>query len=296
MVGAGDIANCNDPARPSTFRDDSTALLLDSIVAANPSAIVYTVGDNVYPSGTVDRFEQCYGPTWGRHRTRTRPAIGNHDWDYQTGKADGYFNYFGDAARGPGGKAYYSYDVGSWKVIVLDSGEPHYEAAFAPAQVEWLRQELARSTARCTLAYWHHPRFSSGLWHGNNTRIQSVWEVLYTHGVDLALVGHEHNYERFAPMNSAGQRDDTWGIRQFVIGSGGESNYPVDTLGTHPMSEAFRTRVPGVLALELRADGYSWRFLSLAGRNFTDSGSGTCHDAPLTGGAHWWAADPWSAR
>jgi hypothetical protein len=269
-------------------------MILDTI-----PGIVFTLGDNTYPRGAPEEFEQCYEPTWGRHKARTRPATGNHD--YKTAGAAGYFGYFGDAARGEGGKGYYSYEHGAWHVVVLDSSEPPREGWFSEQQLNWLRQDLSRSNARCTIAYWHHPRFTSGLWHNDGAetaKIQPAWDVLYAYGVDVVLVGHEHNYERFAPQTPTGEADPVWGIRQFVVGSGGESNYPLDTLGTAPNSEVFHTRAPGVLKLELHPDRYDWQFISLPGRNFSDSGSGVCHDAPLKGSAsgNWWWSDRWAAK
>jgi lipopolysaccharide/colanic/teichoic acid biosynthesis glycosyltransferase len=261
LVGAGDIASC-------AYDDDAaTALLLDSI-----PGVVFTAGDNAYPDGTADDFAACYGPTWGRHKDRTRPSAGNHE--YYTPGAGGYFGYFG-AAAGPPGAGYYSYELGAWHVIALNSA---IEIGPGSTQLSWLQADLAGRRPLCALAYWHHPRFSSGATHGSAAWLQPVWEVLYDAGVDVVIVAHEHNYERFAPQTPAGSLDTLRGIRQFVVGTGGG---PAHAFATPlPTSEVRHSGTPGVLTLTLRSDGYDWRFVPVAGGTFTDAGSDDCHDAP----------------
>ncbi|HZM21148.1 MAG TPA: DUF4832 domain-containing protein [Anaerolineales bacterium] len=256
FVGAGDIANC------SGRNDEETAKLLDGIAGT-----VFTLGDNVYPDGTAAQFTDCYGPTWGRHKNRTRPSPGNHD--YHTSGASGYYNYFGAAAGDPG-KGYYSYNLGAWHIISLNS-EVGYNAG--SAQEQWLRADLAANRAVCTLAYWHHPRFSTGQ-HGNSTRSQGFWQLLYDNGADVILNGHDHTYQRFAPQNPSGQADANRGIREFVVGTGGAGLYPFPT--NLPTLEVRNNTTFGVLKLTLHANSYDWQFIPIAGQTFTDSGTGNC--------------------
>ena len=257
LVGAGDIANC------SSNGDEATASLLDDIPGT-----VFTTGDNVYPDGTAAEFANCYDPSWGRHKARTYPSVGNHD--YHTSDATGYFDYFGAAAGEPG-KGYYSYDLGAWHIIVLNS---NLEVGAGSPQEQWLRTDLAAHPTTCTLAYWHHPLFSSGIRHGSDSSMRPLWQALYDFGADVVLNGHEHNYERFAPQNPEGASDPARGIREFVIGSGGRSHYPIVVPIAN--SEVQNANTYGVLKLTLHPDSYDWEFIPEAGKTFTDSGSGTC--------------------
>ena len=257
LVGAGDIAHC------SSNGDEVTASLLDSI-----DGTVFTTGDNVYPDGTSEEFANCYDPSWGRHKSRTRPSPGNHD--YHTADAAGYFGYFGAMAGEPG-KGYYSYDLGAWHIIALNSNIP-VEAG--SAQEQWLRADLTAHPVACTLAYWHHPRFSSGTVHGSNPSLQPLWQALYDYGADVVLVGHEHNYERFAPQDPSGMADAARGIRQFVIGTGGRSHYSFGTPIAN--SEVRNDDTYGVLKLTLHPTGYTWEFIPEAGQTFRDSGDASC--------------------
>ena len=257
LVGAGDIASCVSKG------DEATARLLDSIAGT-----VFTTGDNVYPSGAAAEFAACYEPTWGRHKARTRPAPGNHD--YHTSGAAAYYAYFGDAA-GPAGRGYYSYDFGAWHIVSLNSA---VRMRGGSEQEQWLRADLAASTSTCTLAYWHRPRFSSGS-HGSSAASAPLWQALYDAGADVVLVGHDHNYQRFAPQTAAGDRDDARGIRQFVVGTGGGSHYGFTTAIAN--TEAFNTDTYGVLKLTLYAQRYVWEFIPVAGGTFRDAGVGTCH-------------------
>lgn len=255
LVGAGDIANCNKTA------DEATAKLLDNIPGT-----VFTVGDHAYPDGTAAQFSDCYEPNWGRHKDRTRPSPGNHD--YHVSGAAGYFDYFGAAAGDPA-KGYYSYNLGAWHIIALNS-EITYSAG--SAQETWLRADLAANPTVCTLAYWHRPRFSSGQ-HGNIAGSQALWQTLYEYGADVVLNGHDHIYERFAPQNPNGQADPK-GIREFVVGTGGAALYSFGSV--QPNSEARNNTVYGVLKLTLHSTSYDWQFVPIAGQTFSDSGSANC--------------------
>ena len=257
LVGSGDIAHCNSEG------DELTASLLDAIPGT-----VFTTGDNVYRDGSPEEFANCYDPSWGRHKERTYPSPGNHD--YHTENAAGYFNYFGLRAGEPD-KGYYSYDLGTWHVIVLNS---NLSVKPGSPQDQWLREDLAAHPVACTVAYWHHPRFSSGSVHGSNESMQPLWEALYEYGADVVLVGHEHNYERFALQDPQGIADPTRGIRQFVIGSGGRSHYEFDTPIAN--SEVRNSNTSGLLKLTLHSGSYSWEFIPEPGKIFTDSGNSPC--------------------
>jgi hypothetical protein len=259
MIGAGDISDCNNN------NDEATAKILD----ANPNGIVFVLGDNAYETGSTTEFNTCYNPTWGRHKGRTMPAVGNHE--YGTTNAAGYFGYFG-AAAGDATKGYYSYNTGDWHVIVLNS---HLGETPSSAQLTWLGDDLIANTKSCTLAYWHHPRFSSGFEHGNNSAMQPFWQLLYDHGADVVLNGHDHDYERFAPQTPTGVADSQNGIREFVVGTGGRALYNQGTLKAN--SEVYNSNTFGVLKLALSPGAYSWEFIPVAGQTFTDSGSGSCH-------------------
>ena len=255
LVGAGDIASCYERG------DGRTARLLDGIPGT-----VFTTGDNAYDSGTAAQFRDCYGPTWGRHKGRTRPTPGNHD--FRTRSAGPYFRYFGERA-GPAGRGYYSYDLGAWHVVALDSNKA---ADPGSAQYEWLRADLAANQAGCTAAYWHAPVFSSGE-HGNNPKMTEIWKLLDEAGGDVVLAGHDHDYERFAPQDSAGNADPN-GIRQFVVGTGGRFLRPFTTVQKN--SEVRNSKDHGVLKLTLHEAGYDWEFVPVAGATFRDSGSAQC--------------------
>lgn len=257
IVGAGDISSCRQDV------DEQTARLIDDI-----DGTVFTLGDNVYEDGSPEEYADCYGPTWGRFKNRTRPVAGNHE--YQTAFAGGYFDYFG-AAAGDRDKGYYSYELGAWHIVVLNS---NLSMSATSTQTAWLRADLAANSKACTLAMWHHPRFSSGR-HGNWGAPQPLWQALYEAGAEVVLVSHDHLYERFGPQTPTGIADAEYGIRQFVVGTGGTSTYDFTTV--QPNSEVRSARNPGVLKLTLRHDGYSWEFIPIEGKSFTDSGEGSCH-------------------
>lgn len=257
FIGAGDIADCSSGS-------STTA----AIIAQYPTAAVFTLGDNAYENGSPTNYSQCYDPTWGNFKDRTHPAPGNHD--YNTSGAAGYFGYFG-ASAGPAGRGYYSYDLGSWHIISLDS-EIGVDAA--SAQAIWLQQDLADHPATCTLAYWHKPLFTSGSNHGPETAMRPLFTILYNAGADIVLSGHNHQYERFAPQRPDGALDDSRGIREFVAGTGGAGLYAFTT--PQPNSQV-RYQGYGALKLTLGATNYAWEFVPIAGSSFTDSGTGDCH-------------------
>ncbi|HEU4376636.1 MAG TPA: metallophosphoesterase [Telluria sp.] len=263
VYAAGDIARCADPD-PRWSGAAATAALVEAGLAADPRAAVLALGDLAYGRGTAADFANCYGPTWGRFKDRTWPAPGNHE--YATRGAAPYFAYFGAAA----GRGYYSFQLGSWRLFSLNSNLAPAEHA---AQLAWLREELARHPARCTLAYWHHPLYSSGL-KGNDDRMKDAWQALYAAGAELVLSGHDHVYERFAPQDADGRRDDARGIRQFVVGTGGAFATPL--LWPRTNSETADSNSTGVLKLVLGDDGYSWQFLAATG-NGADHGTAKCH-------------------
>jgi hypothetical protein len=306
IAGAGDIARCYPGADVRQFRRpgpghpaQATGRLLDGM----PGATVMAVGDNAYEFGSPLDYWSCYQPTWGRHRARTRPATGNHE--YLTPGAAGYFLYFGRRSAPPFG--YYSYSLGPWHVVVLNS-TPQVYACWPPevnerppglpinpvpdvqnpavgracvgdaTQQAWLVADLAAHRgATCTLVYFHHPRFSSGL-HGNHYQMQRIWDIMYAHGVDLVIDGHDHLYERFAPQDPDGNRDDRFGIRQITVGTGGAEFYSV--ADRKPNSEVVLTDVWGVIALALGDGKYSWAFEAVD-RTIRDTGTTACHGRPI---------------
>jgi hypothetical protein len=233
---------------------------------------VYTLGDNVYETGTAAEFTNCYNPSWGRFKDRTHPTVGNHE--YGTSNATGYYGYFGAAAGDPT-KGYYSYDLGQWHIVVLNSNCSEVGGCGVnSAQEKWLRQDLAANTAGCTLGMWHEPRFSSGSGGGASFMVP-LMQALYDDNAEIVLSGHMHFYERFAPQTPAGVADPTRGIRQFTVGTGGKSLAGFTTIAAN--SEIRNNQTYGVLKLSLRATGYTWEFVPIAGKTFTDTGSGFCH-------------------
>lgn len=262
LVGAGDIAKCWFGKISWFSGAEATATLLDGI-----EGTVFTTGDNVYSDGTTEEFRDCYDPTWGRHKTRMRPSPGNHD--YNSPDARPYYRYFGDNA-GPPGKGYYSYDLGAWHIVSLNS---NVAAEAGSEQERWLRDDLAAHKIRCTLVYWHHPVFSSGR-HGNNPHMRDIWRVLYEFGGDVVINGHDHGYERFAPQTPEGMLNTKRGIRQFVVGTGGA---PLrDFRSPHTNSEVHNRSTWGVLKLTLHPTSYTWEFIPVAGGTFRDTGHAEC--------------------
>lgn len=246
LVGAGDIADCTDLSGA-----EATAKLLEKI----PGTIM-AVGDLAYPDGTKENFG-CYNKTWGRVKDRTRPAPGNHEF-HQKG-ATYYFQYFGSAAGNPQ-DGFYSYELGSWHIIVLNSECAEVGGCEAGSRQEkWLRADLAAHPAACTLAYFHKPLFSSGGKHGNDLALQPFWQALYDANADVIINGHDHDYERFAPQTPDGKSDFARGIREFVVGTGGKNHRPFGP--AHPNSELRDATSFGVLKLTLRPGNYSWEFI-----------------------------------
>lgn len=260
MLIAANIARCAVPG------DRETAALLDGL----PGTII-TAGDDAFPFGTAANYADCYDPTWGRHKARTWAALGNHDYD-SSSTGQFAFDYFGDHA-GPRGLGYYSMDLGSWHVIVLNDNISFTQNS---TQEQWLRQDLAADTAHCTLAIWHQPLFLSSNTAGFTSRslAKILWDDLYAANADVVVNGHQHDYERMAPMDPSGARDSTRGIRQFNSGVGGDSYIQPTVM--HPNSETVGTAF-GVLKLTLKSGSYDWQFVPVAGATYTDQGSGTCH-------------------
>jgi len=261
FVGAGDIAI------PSGH-DDATARLIDLIPGD-----VFTLGDDAYPNGSAENFK-VFDRTWGRFAGFIHPAPGNHE--YMTAGASGYFGYFGQAA-GPAGLGYYSFDLGSWHLISLNSNYEYGVAVDAGSpQAAWLQSDLAKNaTVKCTLAYWHHPLFSSGQ-NGSYQGMKPIFDILYNAGAEIVLNGHDHLYERFGPQTGDGRPDPARGIRQFIVGTGGV-NADYRFITTRPNSDKQINGVNGVLKLTLFPDSYQWEFVTAPNGSVADSGNGSCH-------------------
>jgi hypothetical protein len=255
FVGAGDIAQCG------IGNAEATAGLLDRVLGT-----VFTLGDNVQGTGSDAEYVNCFEPTWGRHRWRMLPTVGNHDWFGGHGRP--YFSYFGESA-GPAGLGYYSQTVGAWHVISLNSEIP---AGPGSPQYEWLKADLAASPQACTLAMWHQPLFTSGP-SENAAHMRNAWRLLDQYGAELVLSGHNHMYERFAPQDADG-RPDPLGPRQFVVGTGG---YPLNGRArVQANSQVLDSDTWGVLRLTLKSTSYTWEFVPVPGKSFRDVGSGAC--------------------
>lgn len=266
ILAAGDVANCGN------WEDEATA----QIVERYPGAPVLVVGDGAEDAGLLQEFNECYGPTWGRFKDRTYPVPGNRE--YGSGNPIGYFTYWGDRATPlePGCtnecKGYYSFDVGDWHIVALNSEQP-YDAG--SDQEQWLRADLAANPRQCTLAYFHRPYFSSGRQPGSG---QAIFQALYEYGADLFLSGHDHHYERFAPQSPSGALEPERGVRQFIVGTGGHRHRSLAFI--QPNSEARDTEVFGVLKLTLHPDRYDWELIPIEGQTFfSDSGSAPCVSA-----------------
>jgi len=274
LVGAGDIAGCDFKA------DRKTARLVGKIPGT-----VFTLGDNAYPDGTRQQFRDCYDPTWGNYKKRTRPAVGNHEY-YTSGAkpifdpfgssgAKPYFDYFGWRAGKPT-RGYYSYDRGTWHILALNSNCKEVGGCEGRSdQGRWLRRDLDHHRARCTLAYFHHPLYASGR-DKDSSQVKPFWHILYNHHADVILNGHAHRYERFARITPSGKRSSARGIRQFIVGTGGAPG-DFQKGPDEPRVQAKKVGAPGVLKLELGSGFYRWKFVSVAGRNYTDSGRARCH-------------------
>jgi hypothetical protein len=294
LVGAGDIASC------SYNRDYQTARVVNSTIAtASAPVTIFTLGDNAYPDGTAAQFRNCYDPTWGGSHLGQRtditptlynpqmwdltrlPAVGNHE--YRTPGASAYFDYFG-ARAGDRTKGYYSYDMGSWHFVVLNSNcDQVGGCGKLSAQGRWLRTDLANHPASCTVASFHHPLYTSST--ADTTIVRPFWDMLYKEGADVILSGHAHYYERFRPQRPDGTRDPTYGIREFIAGTGGQSpdnpmRVPRAANSVIDSEKSPGVTAYGVLKLDLYAGSYAWEFRPIEGETFTDSGTGQCHGKP----------------
>ncbi|MCC6750045.1 MAG: DNRLRE domain-containing protein [Deltaproteobacteria bacterium] len=276
VAAAGDIAcdpsDGNFNGGRGTTNNCRQMATSDLMLAIPNLAKVLVLGDIQYEDGTLAKYMASYDPSWGRLKAKSAPAVGNHE--YLTAGAAGYFGYFGAAAGDPA-KGYYSYDVGTWHVVVLNSNCSKAGGCGAGSpQERWLRADLAAHPTKCTLAYWHHPRFSSGQ-HGSHTTMTELWQALYDYNAELVLSGHDHDYERFAPQTASGAADPARGLRQFVVGTGGKNHYGFNA--TIANSEVRNADTYGVLRLTLRPGSVDWKFLPEPGKTFTDSGTMVCH-------------------
>jgi len=275
IAAAGDIAcdpGASAAARSRGFGDSCRDRATASLLGKGNYFAELVLGDEQYESGGLADFTAAYDSTWGRFKRTTYPVPGNHE--YETSPAAGYFAYFG-ARAGVQSKGYYSFDVGGWHLVALNSNCGAIGGcSFSSSQGRWLRADLAAHPSACTLAYWHHPRFSSGP-HRNDARLADFWRILYDGGADVVLAGHDHDYERFAPQTPGAVGDPKRGIREFVVGTGGRSHYPFVT--TRPNSQVRNSNTFGVLALTLRPNSYDWRFVPEPGKTFTDAGTAACH-------------------
>lgn len=259
LVGAGDFGDCG------TNADSLTAGIVENV----PGTVI-ALGDTAYPHGSREDLNNCYARMWGRFVDRTKPAAGNHDYETENGAP--YFAFFGERA-GERDKGYYSYDLGSWHVVVLNSNCDRVGGCDSESeQYRWLEEDLKSHPTECTVAYWHHPLFSSGD-HGQDRYMRDIWRALYSHGTELVLNGHDHDYERLKPINPDG-KEDPQGIRQFVVGTGGGELRGKGARDRN--SEVFNSDTHGVLKLTLLDGKYRWEFIPVAGKSFKDSGSGVC--------------------
>jgi chitodextrinase len=288
IAAAGDIAcdplNSNFNGGHGSSNSCHQMSVSDLLVNAGLAAVL-DLGDNQYYCGGLAAYQQSYDPSWGRVKNITYPAVGNHEYITSPGSggstgcntsnagAQGHFAYFGASAGDPS-KGYYSFDIGTWHLIMLNSNCGSAGGCSAStAQGQWLRADLAAHTNFCTLAYWHVPVFSSG---GRaSTTYRTFWDALYAADADVVLAGHDHIYERFAPQTPTGARDLSRGIREFVVGTGGANHTSIPSV--KPNSEVRNSDTYGVLKLTLHPTNYDWQFVPEAGGTFTDSGTGQCH-------------------
>lgn len=267
VYAAGDIADCIKKPAAASMAAQTSRLIIAGL-ENDKSARVITLGDNTYPVGKPEEFENCYEPTWGRFKERTLPSPGNHD--YAQPLAAPYYNYFGELA-GPERRGYYSTQLGHWQIISLNS---NLDPQQMQKQLDWLKDELSKNSQQCRLAFWHHPAFSSG-GHGNNDKMRPVWKLLAEAKTDIVLAGHDHDYERFVPLNANGEQDDQHGIRSFVVGTGGAKLTPMFL--PKSITEIRDNSTNGVLKLSLHEKSYEWEFLPVPGKNFSDKGKADCH-------------------
>jgi hypothetical protein len=272
LIGAGDIADCGQlqPAKDTA-----------AIIQRFPAATVFAAGDDAYTNGTDNELKNCYGQSWGAFKKRTRPSPGNHDYGIYPPvlrhNAAPYFNYFGTNA-GTAGLGYYSYDLGGWHIVSLNSMASQRGAPTMAAQVAWLKDDLGHNEKRCILAYWHHPLFSSGSEHGDQANdpgrfMTPLWDVLLQHKADVILNGHDHHYERFA-LQDAAHKATPDGIRELIVGTGGGEDRGLGTIKAN--SQLQLAHRYGVLLMTLHPNSYEWHFINVNG-NVEDLGSGECH-------------------
>ncbi len=262
LSGAGDIAKCGVDG------DEATAKLLDKLPGT-----IFTAGDDAYLQGTDEQFQDCYDPTWGRHKDRTKPTAGNHE--YYTPNASGYFKYFGQAAGDPD-KGYYSYDLGSWHIVALNSNCSEIGGCEAGSEQEkWLQNDLETKAGSCSLAYFHHPLFSSGP-HDDNEQVKDLWQALYDHNAEIVVNGHDHDYERFRPQDPQGNLDLSKGILEFVVGTGGTDNL-YDFTDIKDNSLIRYNDSQGIISFKLYSRSFEWEYIPINGFDFSDKGSGWCH-------------------
>ena len=279
IAAAGDIA-CPPPGTPksSTCHQQATADLLGGADAVLP------LGDNQYECGTLSNYQQVYDKSWGAYLARTHPAVGNHEYEGSSCTvpgASGYFTYFGalaspdDPSCTSACKGYYSYDLGAWHLVALNSecSEPGVGGCTATSpMVTWLKADLAAHPAACTLAYWHEPYWGNGK---VAKAFKPMVQALYDAHVDVLLVGHAHIYERYAPQGMTNASEPTRGVREFIVGTGGRSHSALKT--PLPNLQVSNNTTYGVLQLTLHSTSYDWQFVPEAGKTFTDSGSTDCH-------------------
>lgn len=263
LLMTADIGECGPDRKPKPAVFATAELLEDR------PGLILIAGDIAYPDGRATDFSECFDPAYGSLKKRTLPATGNHE--YHEKGANSYYQYFGAQAGKPD-QGWYSVNFSGWHIVALNSNLPADEAS---AQWNWLKNDLAKRPQGCLLAFWHHPRFSSG-GHGNNMNMDPAWQLLAKSGADVILNGHDHHYERFAPQNAIGEKDEN-GTREFVVGTGGAQIYEPTKLKTN--SEVRNGQTYGILELDLRKDGYAWRFLGTSGAEFEDRGVGQCHQA-----------------
>jgi hypothetical protein len=286
IMAAGDIS-CDPSERDGTVEDSADGVertiaascrmqaTSDLAILGHPAAVL-TLGDEQYEHGSLAAFRTAYDRTWGRVKAITHPVPGNHEYYFP--KATGYYQYFGPLAPD---KGYYSFDLGAWHIIALNAQCAYVGGCDAGSPEEqWLQADLAAHPGVCTLAYWHQPRFSSGL-HNDSSQYTAFWEDLYAAGADVVLNGHDHDYERFGPQSPRGEADPRRGIREFVVGTGGASHYPWGSI--QPNSQVRNDLTFGVLALTLHQASYDWRFIPEPGQSFADAGHASCHSAPPAG-------------
>jgi hypothetical protein len=265
LVGAGDIVpNCLAGANMANA--EATAALIDNIPGT-----VFTAGDNAYEEGSSAQYNQCYHPTWGRHKARTKPVPGNHE--YLTSGASGYYSYFGAAAGDPT-KGYYAWDpMPGWRAYMLNSGSVN-----KGAELTWLQGDLAANPRQCVVAFFHHPVYTAGPHADDEGGMRDIWRALYDAGADLAVNGHDHSYQRFAPLNRDGNGPQSGGMREIVVGVGGK-NITTQTrvpAGLEAAMDGDTNPAMGVLKLTLQSGSYGWQFIPVPGKTFTDSGSQSC--------------------